>query len=470
MIQIQVPGQEDKISLDSLEKEQKVALVELVRRRREEPIRYFKPNPGAQVEFFRLCKDKREVAYFSGNKSGKTYCGAKFVAQAALGPNAAEYGMEVLYDEPIDVWVGSVDYKIQRESAQREIEHLVPRDQIKKCWTLQNGIYDRIELHNGSTIGFKTYEQGRRAWQGPKRHIVWFDEEPPEEIIKEGMARLIGKNAKLIFTMTPLMGQTIVFRRFIEENVSYRGFVYGSTYENRAYLTEEYLRTLEDMGDDDKAMRLHGQFLKLEGLVFKEFNRRENLIPHIEPEKAMYAFISGWDFGSDHPTAFVVVGIDAQENAYVFREYKEGNDIIEDHARAFLAGRKGLTVVRSFGDPSAKQWMTEMRRLREKDLRVHIVPGVNDRPSGISLINSLFRQKKLFISDACPQLLYELEHHRYKPKKPGQKDSDVMKENDDLLDALRYAMSSAVKVKMSSGHQADWGIKKPLLANATPQW
>ena len=459
-----------KVDLDKLTDEQRVALLELVRRRREECIRYFKPNQGAQVEFFRLCKEKREVAYFAGNKSGKTHCGAKFVVQSALGEDAAMYGMEVLYNEPIDVWVGSVDYKIQRESAQREIEHFLPKDEIKKAFMLQNGIMDRIELKNGSMIGFKTYEQGRKAWQGPKRHIVWFDEEPPEDIIKEGMSRLIGKNAKLIFTMTPLMGQTIVFKRFIEENISYRGYVYGSTYENRDHLTREYLQSLEDMGEEDRAMRLQGQFLKLEGLVFKEFHRRDNMIPHIEPLKDDYVFLSGWDFGADHPTAFVLMGIDLDDNIYVFREYKEANGIIEEHARAYRMANRGLTITRAYGDPSAKQWMKEMRSLRDKELRAYITPGVNDRPSGISLINTLFKKKKLFISEACPQLIFELEHHRYKTKKEGQKDGDVVKVGDDLCDALRYPISSAVRTKMHSGHQADWGIKRQKLAEQTVRW
>jgi PBSX family phage terminase large subunit len=458
------------VDLKLLTDEQRSALLELIRRRKEEPIRYFKPNAGAQVEFFNLCKEKREVAYFAGNKSGKTHCGAKFIVQAALGERAERYGLEVLYREPIDIWVGSVDYRIQRESAQREVEYFLPQAEIKKPYMLQNGILDRVELVNGSTIGFKTYEQGRKAWQGPKRHIVWFDEEPPEDIVKEGMSRLISKNAKLIFTMTPLLGQTFVHKKFIEEQADYRGYVYGSTYENRAHLTEEYLRSLEDLGEDDKAMRLHGQFLRLEGLVFKEFNRRDNLIPHIEPDRNLYTFIAAWDFGADHPTAFLIAGIDAYDNIYIFREYKESNNTIEEHARAFKIAKGGLTLTRVFGDPSAKQWMKEMRSFREKELRVHITPAINDRSSGISLINSLFKQRKLFISENCPQLLYELEHHRYKPKKIGQRDADVIKTDDDLCDALRYLCSSSVRSKLHSGYQADWGIVRSPLARTIPRW
>lgn len=453
-----------------LNPEQRQYLMELERRKREEPIRYFKPNVGAQEEFFHLMKEKREVAFFAGNKSGKTHCGAEFVVQAALGLEAANYGLEVLYDEPIDVWVGSVDYRIQRESAQREVEYFLPKSEVKKMYTLQNGIVDRIEFNNGSTIGFKTYEQGRKAWQGPKRHIVWFDEEPPEDIIKEGMARLIGRNAKLIFTMTPLMGHTVVYKKFIEEAVDYRGYVFGTTYENRANLDENYLRTLEDMSDDDKAQRLLGQFMRLEGLVFNQFKRKDNVIPHMEPEASKYTFLAGFDFGADHPTTFCIAGVDAYENIYIFREYKQREASIEEHAIAYKQAVGDYEIARAYGDPSAKQWMKEMRSFRNKDLRVHISPGINDRPSGIALINSLFKKKKLFISEDCPQLLYELEHHRYRTKKEGQKDADVVKTDDDIIDAARYLLTAAVRSKLHAGFNTDWQLKPKVVAGATTRW
>jgi PBSX family phage terminase large subunit len=399
-----------------------------------------------------------------------THVGAKYVVQAALANEAVGYGMEAIYDEPIDVWIGSVDYRIQRESAQREIEFFLPKREIKKMYTLQNGIIDRIELENGSTIGFKTYEQGRKAWQGPKRHIVWFDEEPPEEIIKEGMARLIQRNAKLIFTMTPLMGHTIVYQRFIEDNVPYRGYVFGTTYENSAHLDTAYIKTMEDMSDDDRAQRLMGQFMRLEGLVFQEFSRKNNVIPHIEPEKEKYTFLAGFDFGADHPTAFCIAGVDAWENIYVFREYKQSNATLEDHAKAFKLGVGGYECTKSYGDPSAKQWMKEMRSFRDKSLRLAITHGINDRPSGIALINSLFKKNKLFISDNCPQLIYELLHHRYKTKKEGQRDGDVVKSDDDIIDSLRYLMSSAVRAKLHSGFQTDWKLKPNRVAEEVIGW
>lgn len=45
---------------------------------------------------------------------------------------------------------------------------------------------------------------------------------------------------------------------------------------------------------------------------------------------------------------------------------------------------------------------------------------------------------KLLVSSNCTKLIRELETHYY--KEGGKKDGEVNKENDDLLDALRYVI------------------------------
>lgn len=430
-----------------LSKEQRQALEVLAWRLENEPIRYFEPNPGAQEEFFEKLEVLREVAYFAGNKSGKTYCGAKYVVQAALGKDAAKYGLEVLYETPVHVWVGSVDFKTQRESSQQCIETLLPKAEIKKVYTLTNGIVDRIDLVNGNTIGFKTYDQGRKAWQGPVKTIVWLDEEAPADVMAEARARLTAPNAKLILTMTPLLGITNVYKEFVEDNINYRGYVFGSTYENQAHLNDLYLSTLENMTEMEQQQRIHGRFTRLEGLVYSSFDREQNLVDHYWPDKKTHIFYGGMDFGADHPTAFIICAIDVDGNIYVFNEYKERDKGIEEHALGWWNISRNYDVKTVFRDPSAKQMAIEFRSLKEARLRVNTKGGVNDRATGISLINTLFKTNKLFVSKNCTELIYELEHHQYKKNKIVGKDADVKKVLDDVCDALRYCVASVWKKK-----------------------
>jgi hypothetical protein len=49
-----------------------------------------------------------------------------------------------------------------------------------------------------SKLGFKTYEQGRRAFEGEAKDFVWCDEEPPMDIYTEILYRLLTTKGPLL--------------------------------------------------------------------------------------------------------------------------------------------------------------------------------------------------------------------------------------------------------------------------------
>lgn len=69
-----------------------------------------------------------------------------------------------------------------------------------------------------STIGFKSYDQGRAKWQGETLDIVWFDEEPPQDIYTEGLTRTNATGGLVYLTFTPLLGMSEVVRSFLQDN------------------------------------------------------------------------------------------------------------------------------------------------------------------------------------------------------------------------------------------------------------
>ena len=42
-----------------------------------------------------------------------------------------------------------------------------------------------------SLLGFKSYDQGRRKFQGTAKHVIWEDEEPPADVHSECLLRLM---------------------------------------------------------------------------------------------------------------------------------------------------------------------------------------------------------------------------------------------------------------------------------------
>ncbi len=68
-----------------------------------------------------------------------------------------------------------------------------------------------------SRLGFKSYDQGRKKFQGTSKHLVWLDEEPPADVYDECMLRLMTTDGLMLCTFTPLEGMTEIALRFLPQ-------------------------------------------------------------------------------------------------------------------------------------------------------------------------------------------------------------------------------------------------------------
>ena len=101
---------------------------------------------------------------------------------------------------------------------------LIPGDRIDGKPTHRSGVAEavdkvRIKHVSGGTsnLGFKSYDQGRRKFQGTAKHVVWLDEEPPEDVYSECMARLMTTHGLMISTFTPLDGLSNVVLKYLPD-------------------------------------------------------------------------------------------------------------------------------------------------------------------------------------------------------------------------------------------------------------
>jgi phage terminase large subunit-like protein len=100
---------------------------------------------------------------------------------------------------------------------------LVPGDDLAS-WARRQGAPDALDsvivkhVSGGrSTLGFKSYDQGRTKWQGETLDFVWFDEEPAQDIYFEGLTRTNATDGFVYLTFTPLKGMSDVVHAYIEE-------------------------------------------------------------------------------------------------------------------------------------------------------------------------------------------------------------------------------------------------------------
>jgi phage terminase large subunit-like protein len=202
---------------------------ELERRKIENRLQYYRPYPK-QAEFHAAGATCRERLLMAGNQLGKTLAGGFEAAMHVTG-RYPEWWRGKRFDRPVVAWACGVTGEVVRDTVQRVLigrpgQHgtgAIPKECIgdlvpsRGAADLLDSIKVRHVSGDYSSIGLKSYNQGREKFQGETLDFVWFDEEPPIEIYLEGLTRTNVGNNPVWITFTPLLGMSETVRRFLME-------------------------------------------------------------------------------------------------------------------------------------------------------------------------------------------------------------------------------------------------------------
>ena len=173
----------------------------------------------------------------AGNQLGKTLAGAMEWAMHLTGLYP-DWWEGKRFDHAVRLWAAGETRTSTRDTVQKLLlgdpgneedwgtgtvpGRLINPRYIRRAQGVPNGVDSFVVKHvtgYRSTIIFKSYEQGRAAWQGETLHGVWFDEEPPMDVYMEGLTRTNATDGITIMTFTPLRGMSDVVRLFLSDAV-----------------------------------------------------------------------------------------------------------------------------------------------------------------------------------------------------------------------------------------------------------
>lgn len=230
-------------------RDEHLALLAEFERRRHEKFRTYFPDKGPyrrelyprHLEFFDAGSRFKERLFMAANRIGKSGAGAYEVTAHATG-EYPHWWTGKRFEHPVDVWACGTTSETTRDIVQtwllgdpKEIgdwfgsmipAHLIV-DYTRRTHGMANSLESVVVRHKSgglSTIGFKTYEQGRKSFEGTAKHIIWDDEEPPEDIYTEQLLRTTTTNGITLITFTPLQGMSEVVTSFIEPKDEAREF------------------------------------------------------------------------------------------------------------------------------------------------------------------------------------------------------------------------------------------------------
>lgn len=190
---------------------------------------------------------------------------------------------------------------------------------------------------------------------------------------------------------------------------------------------------------------IHGYWVAPEGVIYKDFNKDIHYISSEELEHRRVNFkkyFAGVDWGYEHPGSIVVIGQDDQGCFYLLEEYAKQHEEIDYWVKVAKGVKERYGNINFYCDSARPEHVQRFRRekLRALNADKAIVSGIEE-------VARLLKRNELFIvKDKVELFKKEIFMYVWNPKT-----GDPVKEWDDVLDALRYALYSHNKPKRRKG-------------------
>lgn len=413
------------------------------------------------MAFFKLGAEFKTRGFIAGNRVGKTEGGGGYEMTCHVTGIYPDWWEGHRFDRPNHWWVAGDTNETVRDITQAKLcgtredmgTGLIPGDLLGKATYRpnSNGAMDTISVKHisggWSTIGFKSYEQGRKAFQGVERDGIWLDEESNEGIRAECILRLMTTKGLLLETFTPLSGITPIISKYFEDGLDLdeSGIM---TNNDRAVVMAGW-DDVPHLSADDKARMMsesepHLREARSKGIPSMGAGaiypiKEEEVIcdPFMIPAHwpRGYALDVGWK-----RTAAVWGVLDRDtDTLYLVQEHYRGQAEPAVHASAIKARGEYMEGVI---DPAARgraqhdgQKLVDM--YKKEGLKLHLAE--NSVEAGLYEVWQRLSTGRLKIFSNLSNL--RSEYRMYRRDENGK----IVKVNDHLMDTMRYLVMSNFK-------------------------
>lgn len=208
---------------------------------------------------------------------------------------------------------------------------------------------------------------------------------------------------------------------------------------DNVYLDEEYVESIiaatpTGMFTDRD---IYGMWVAAEGVIYKDFNQKIHYVTSEEVAELRFVrYWAGVDWGYEHPGSIVVLGEDDQGDIYLLEEHAKQHEEIDYWVKIAKEIKSRYGNIHFYCDTARPEHIIRFRRER-----IRAINADKAVISGIEEISRLFKLNKLkVVKDKVDRFKKEIFMYVWNPKT-----GEPVKEWDDVLDALRYAIYTHLK-------------------------
>ena len=325
-----------------------------------------------------------------------------------------------------------------------------------------------LTLNNGSFVEFMSQDQDLDKFAGSSRHFIHFDEECPQTVFRECLARLVDTDGVWWMSQTPVQGMEWIYDDIYmpaKEGKKDIGITEATIQDNPSLSKEAIDRFLEMLPEEERDVRAKGQYVHLGGAVFPDFSPQTHCIPRgtFEPTPE-HRIIRTMDSGYTNPTVWLWLAVAPNGTITVFREHYAAKKTVSEHATIVngitreIERKYKCEVWLTTGDPAIKQTKEHtgtsiLQEYQKHGIYIAVDQIPKDRRIGLNRLNQYFKLNPktgkpfLMITDDCQHLIAEIPKLKWKKwastkiAEQNNKLEDIRDKDNHCYDALKYAMT-----------------------------
>lgn len=453
----------DRTKIAGLNEKQRQTVVDAVDQVKHNRIHEIFPSSGEfrrelytkHMEFFAAGKTHHERLFMAANRVGKTVSGGMEVYCHTTG-NYPDWWPGIKFDRPVRVLAAGDTSATTRDIIQKKLfgvdymnpgTGMIPRDAIASR-SLKRGTAEAYENVNvkhisggESVVKLRSYDQGRKIFQGSEEDIIWLDEEVPIDVYEEALIRTLTTNGIVIMTFTPLNGLTQLVVSFLEESNDARKVVMAG-WDDVPHISEEQkARALKSIQPYLRDARTKGIPSLGSGAIYPIPESEIICDPFPIPKhfKRVYGLDVGWN-----KTACVWAAIDPSTlTVYLYAEHYRGKAEPSVHATAIKQRGEWINGVIDTAARGRSQIDGNNLWDMYTDLGLKIHKADKAVDTGIEMMFELLSTGRLKVFSNLSNWLKEYRVYR------RDKNGKIVKENDHILDATRYLAMSGLPLAVT---------------------
>ena len=268
-----------------------------------------------------------------------------------------------------------------------------------------------------------------------------------ETVFKEIISRCSGEGARIVFDTNPDNPNHWLKTDYIDSKDDMI-IDFHFQLDDNTFLSDRYKKSIKAATPSGKFYDrdILGLWTIAEGAIYADFDKAKHIVKQV-PDNIVH-YYAGVDWGYDHYGSIVILGETVDGKTYIVdgiaKQYEE-IDFWVEQAHEF---KKKYGDIDFYADSARPE---HVMRFNREGFKVH--NARKEVIAGIEEVAKLWKNDKLFyLQGSIPR--FEDEIYQYKWKPNSAKD-EPLKEYDDVLDAIRYAIytehNAKIKINLFKG-------------------